>query len=176
MSQYNGVEKVEWTAVAQQLGTGRTSAQVAQRWCRVLNPEIQKKAWRIEEDGDLLDLHYVHQTKWSVIASLMRGRSDTQCRNRYVKLNVSMKKPWTTGEDGTLFTCREKNMSWEQISDLLGFSSKKTHIRYPIVCKMRYTALTGIDNDYEEIGIGALQAVRKGEEMSPSEVSLNRCG
>jgi hypothetical protein len=105
-----------------------------------------------------------------------------------------MQKPWTTGEDGTLFACRENNMSWEQvstvyetllrtnvplrhqISDLLGFSSKKTHIRYPIVCKMRYTALTGIDNDYEEIGIGALQAVRKGEEMSPSEVSLNRCG
>lgn len=67
-----------------------------------------------------------------------------------------------------------------QIPNVLAFGNKRATVRYPIVCKMRYTELTGIDNDYEEIGIGALETVRDAEaqrdEEITNEVQFQRCG
>ena len=99
-----------------------------------------------------------------------------------------------------LFADREKNMSWEevspakheqmrvspcgsnsllllhQISEHLLRVSAKSLIRYPIVCKMRYTELTGVDTEYEEIGVGEGARNRAADvEMSTSDIPLNKC-
>ena len=75
----------------------------AQRWRRVLNPELQKGAWTAEEvrsgsevsvvagclasrlqEAALLALVREHGTAWSKVAAGLGNRSDIQCRYRYL--------------------------------------------------------------------------------------------
>ncbi|KAH0576005.1 Myb-like DNA-binding domain-containing protein [Spironucleus salmonicida] len=61
----------------------RTADQVSQHWIRVLNPEIQKGRWSVQEDQMLIQAVKTCQTRnWKDIAQLVNGRTDIQVRYR----------------------------------------------------------------------------------------------
>jgi hypothetical protein len=80
----------DWARISKMIGSGRSRAQCAQRWCRCLNPTIVKGSWDPEEDEKLLMLIRRYGTKnWVQISRGMETRSDVQCRQRYMNMHRS---------------------------------------------------------------------------------------
>jgi hypothetical protein len=77
-----------WVAIAA-LVPGRTKNQCRQRWQDVLNPSIAIEAgsrgkWKAVEDSKLRDAVQMHGGKdWNAIATLVPGRTKSQCKNRW---------------------------------------------------------------------------------------------
>jgi len=80
----------EWQFVAKILqskhNNNRTAAQCSQRWCRVINPAINKGPWDVKEDKLLWDKFEDLHGSWCKIVKYFPGRTDTQCKRRYEKL------------------------------------------------------------------------------------------
>jgi hypothetical protein len=151
-----------WTKIARLIGN-KTSTQCFQHWHRVLNPDINKEPWTPEEEELLLS--FVKNTNnmttngkisWSALAMNLKGRTDTQCRYQYIKLERSRKVPWTSEEDRhllDLYTKKQQQqaVNWVTISQdlyvLLQRSNEtrnKTPPRTSLDCKLRVEELTGI--------------------------------
>ncbi len=75
-----------WTNIAAMVGNSKSPSQCFQHWHRVLNPDINKGPWSIEEEVSLLSLVDGGHSSWSYIASLLNKRTDIQCRYQYNKL------------------------------------------------------------------------------------------
>ncbi|KAF9433665.1 Myblike DNAbinding domain-containing protein [Entomortierella beljakovae] len=66
---------------------GRTDVQCRERYMNVLSPDVKTGPWTKEEGERLNELVQIHgETKWSLIASQMDGRTDNQCSRRYKML------------------------------------------------------------------------------------------
>lgn len=80
----------EWQFVAKILqskhNNNRTAAQCSQRWCRVINPTINKGAWDLREDKLLCEKYDDLQGSWCKIVKFFPDRTDTQCKRRYEKI------------------------------------------------------------------------------------------
>jgi hypothetical protein len=80
----------EWQFVAKILqskhNNNRTAAQCSQRWCRVINPAINKGPWDMREDKLLCEKFEELQGSWCKIVKFFPDRTDTQCKRRYEKL------------------------------------------------------------------------------------------
>jgi len=80
----------EWQFVAKILqskhNNNRTAAQCSQRWCRVINPSINKGPWDTREDKLLIDKFDDLQGSWCKIVKFFPDRTDTQCKRRYEKI------------------------------------------------------------------------------------------
>ena len=48
-----------------------------------LRPEINKEPWTFEEDLQLIELLRKYGRNWSLIEKCMRGRTQSQIKNRY---------------------------------------------------------------------------------------------
>ncbi|KAH0570160.1 Myb-like DNA-binding domain-containing protein [Spironucleus salmonicida] len=85
----------KWRFLSQKISqaTGLPERQpdaVSQRWTRVINPDIQKTKWSIEEDTQLINIVKLASLKqWKEVAAKLPGRTDIQVRYRLIKL-----KPW----------------------------------------------------------------------------------
>jgi hypothetical protein len=76
----------DWVAVAA-LVPGRTNKQCYQRWNDVLNPSGGKKKvkwWKPEDDAKLVEAVKEHGKRWVAVAALFPGRTNKQCRHRWV--------------------------------------------------------------------------------------------
>jgi len=86
----------EWQFVAKILqskhNNNRTAAQCSQRWCRVINPSINKGVWESKEDKLLCDKYEDLQGSWCKIVKFFPDRTDTQCKRRYEKILQLRKK------------------------------------------------------------------------------------
>lgn len=94
-----------WGDVAAALGGQRTPAQCAHRFGKTLDPQIRRGRWSREEDSLLQAAVSVHgQRDWWLVASYVSGRTDVQCRERYVNvLNEEVERgDWTEAEDAIL--------------------------------------------------------------------------
>ena len=93
-----------WQQVANCL-EGRTGQQCLHRWQKTLNPRIRRGTWTPEEDEKLREAVALHgQHNWVKVAQHTPGRTDVQCRERWVnildpELNTG---PWTPEEDQQL--------------------------------------------------------------------------
>lgn len=91
-----------WKQVADKVGNGRTRAQCAHRWQKVLNPDLKKGSWTSEEDELLTKaVEQVGVDKWSEVAAKVPQRNGKQCRERWynhIRPEV-VKTPWTEKED-----------------------------------------------------------------------------
>lgn len=86
----------DWNLIASFVGAGRDAIQCIQRWNRQINPYIENSAWTKEEDMKLMSAVQIYgKTSWVSISKLFTGRSDNQCRLRYLHL-TRMKKDSTT--------------------------------------------------------------------------------
>ncbi|KAL0235323.1 hypothetical protein GEMRC1_001905 [Eukaryota sp. GEM-RC1] len=75
-----------WKEVSKLL-PGRTADSCSQRWHRVLNPNIRKGTWSVEEDQILAGLVQQYGTKnWKKISDCVKGRTDIQCRYRWYRI------------------------------------------------------------------------------------------
>lgn len=62
---------------------GRNGRQVRLRWMNHLQPSLDKRPWRPEEDAVLLEAHQALGNKWALISMRLGGRTDNSVKNRY---------------------------------------------------------------------------------------------
>ncbi|NXB53356.1 SNPC4 protein, partial [Leucopsar rothschildi] len=104
---------------------GRDSAQLIYRWTKSVDPSLKKGAWTPEEDAMLMAAVKKYGEKdWYKIRREVPGRSDAQCRDRYLKvLHWNVKKGrWSLEEEEQLIELVEKHGlgHWSKIaSDLI---------------------------------------------------------
>jgi hypothetical protein len=102
---------------------GKTVQQVAERWEKVLNPNLVKGSWTREEDEAIVQFVQVHGTKeWTKLASLLPGRIGKQCRERWrnhLDPDVS-RAGWTEEEDRRLIDLHEAmGNQWVKLAEYL---------------------------------------------------------
>uniref|UniRef100_A0A287B0D4 snRNA-activating protein complex subunit 4 n=1 Tax=Sus scrofa TaxID=9823 RepID=A0A287B0D4_PIG len=84
---------------------GRDSTQLIYRWTKSLDPALKKGLWAPEEDAKLLQAVAKYgEQDWFKIREEVPGRSDAQCRDRYLRrLRLSLKKGrWSAQEEERL--------------------------------------------------------------------------
>ncbi|OHT08102.1 Myb-like DNA-binding domain containing protein [Tritrichomonas foetus] len=102
----------DWRMVAAFVGSGRTSSQCNQRWTRALNPAISHQPWTREEDFLLMKLvGEMGECGWRKIAMKIEGRTDLQCRHRY----LTLKKAKESDEGGKSTPPNEKQNNFNDI-------------------------------------------------------------
>ncbi|XP_007459081.1 PREDICTED: snRNA-activating protein complex subunit 4 [Lipotes vexillifer] len=90
---------------------GRDSMQLIYRWTKSLDPSLKKGLWAPEEDAKLLRAVAKYgEQGWFKIREEVPGRSDAQCRDRYLKrLHFGLKKGrWNSKEEEKLVELIEK--------------------------------------------------------------------
>jgi myb proto-oncogene protein len=75
----------DWGAVAAMV-PGRTNAHCRRRWANSLAPDINSGKWTAEEDAKLTVAVTSHGNDWVRIAALVPGRTNIQCRDRWVTI------------------------------------------------------------------------------------------
>lgn len=75
----------KWQAIAGDLGCAPATAM--HRWRAVVKPAMKKETrkgpWKPEEDAKLKAAMALFGQRWSMVAGMVPGRTDTQCRERY---------------------------------------------------------------------------------------------
>ncbi|XP_053138349.1 snRNA-activating protein complex subunit 4 isoform X2 [Hemicordylus capensis] len=90
---------------------GRDSAQLIYRWTKRVDPQLKRGAWTPEEDALLLKAVAKYgQREWYKIRTEVPGRTDLQCRDRYLNsLHYDIKKgKWSEEEERKLVELTEK--------------------------------------------------------------------
>ncbi|XP_058928886.2 snRNA-activating protein complex subunit 4 isoform X2 [Kogia breviceps] len=90
---------------------GRDSMQLIYRWTKSLDPSLKKGLWAPEEDAKLLQAVAKYgEQDWFKIREEVPGRSDAQCRDRYLRrLHFGLKKGrWNSQEEEKLVELIEK--------------------------------------------------------------------
>ncbi|KAM5259514.1 snRNA-activating protein complex subunit 4 isoform 2-T11 [Hipposideros larvatus] len=90
---------------------GRDSMQLIYRWTKSLDPNLKRGCWAPEEDAKLLQAVAKYgERDWFKIREEVPGRSDAQCRDRYLRrLHFSLKKGrWNSKEEEKLIELIEK--------------------------------------------------------------------
>lgn len=101
----------------------KSRQQVTDRWHKVLNPQLVKGSWTVEEDEQIIEWVAKQGAKdWTILAKNLPGRLGKQCRERWVNnLNTDLNRnPWTVEEDETLIQCQQEwGNKWAKIALLL---------------------------------------------------------
>ncbi|EAL61065.1 hypothetical protein DDB_G0292782 [Dictyostelium discoideum AX4] len=135
----------QWKKIALQIGGGKTGAQCAQHWKRVLCPAIRKGSWDEEEEAKLFLLVEKHGQSWKNVASEIRTRTDIQCRYQYFKSCMSREVPWTPKEDEILQKKvienkqdSTKEIGWMDLSKAMARARQTKIPRTALECKIRF--------------------------------------
>ncbi|CAB4427942.1 unnamed protein product [Rhizophagus irregularis] len=98
----------------------RSGQQCLHRWTKTMNPAIRRGRWKTEEDEALKNAVNMYGVgNWVKIQKFVLGRTDVQCRERWMNvLSPSVKKdPWTEEEDKELK--RTDNQCWRRYKVLI---------------------------------------------------------
>ena len=71
-----------WSTIAKQI-TGRNTKQCRERWNNFLDPSLNMGPWSTEEDAILCEGFRRFGSYWSMIAKLLKGRTQTKIRDRW---------------------------------------------------------------------------------------------
>jgi myb proto-oncogene protein len=128
-----------WVAVAA-LVPGRTNDQCRQRWMLSLDPDIGKSLgkWTPEEDTKLIEAEKKHGTNWVAVAALVPGRTNNQCRQRWMlSMDPDIGKSsgkWTPEEDTKLIEAvTNHSTNWVAVSALVpGRTNRQCRSRWTL--------------------------------------------
>ncbi|NWZ07368.1 SNPC4 protein, partial [Agelaius phoeniceus] len=151
---------------------GRDSAQLIYRWTKSVDPSLKKGPWTPEEDAMLMAAVKKYKEKdWYKIRREVPGRSDAQCRDRYLKaLHWDVKKgKWSLEEEEQLIELVQKHGlgRWSKIA------SELPH-RTGAQCLSKWTVMIGSKVLWESCykkRSGATKRRHAEESSSPSESS-----
>jgi hypothetical protein len=106
-----------WVRVAA-LVPCRTRKQCRRRWCARLDPDINTCKWTEEEDAKLTKAVTEFCNDWVRVAALVPGRTNDQCRHRWVMCLVVK---WTVEEDKKLAQAVRKHRrgDWVRVAALV---------------------------------------------------------
>ncbi|XP_058091569.1 uncharacterized protein LOC131237684 isoform X2 [Magnolia sinica] len=113
----------DWQRVASILGS-RTGPQCSNRWRKTLHPSRKRVGrWTVDEDKHLkIAVMLFGQKTWMKIAQFVPGRTQVQCRERWVNtLDPSLNlEPWTEEEDSKLKAAiAEHGHCWSKIAAMV---------------------------------------------------------
>ncbi|EGO01660.1 hypothetical protein SERLA73DRAFT_158888 [Serpula lacrymans var. lacrymans S7.3] len=139
-----GTENWHLTIVARYVSEDATPAQCTNRYYRSLDPGLKRGAWTPEEDERLRLAYAAFGASWIDVASVVPGRNNDQCRDRWMdKLNPSVSNgKWSDDEDRLLMETIDTLgiASWKEIS---GRMSGRTDN----MCRNRYETLKKKDKN-----------------------------
>ncbi|KAI8636638.1 hypothetical protein BD408DRAFT_425811 [Parasitella parasitica] len=111
-----------WQHVADILGE-RTGQQCLHRWQKSLNPVIKRQRWNTEEDELLERAVYLYGAgNWTKVQRLIPGRTDMQCRERWVNiLQPSVNRAKFTQEetDHLIELVKQHGTKWSFLQTLM---------------------------------------------------------
>jgi S-ribosylhomocysteine lyase LuxS involved in autoinducer biosynthesis len=111
-----------WVTVAA-LVPGRTHKQCHQRWVHNLDAANGVKGkWTPEEDSNLIEAVKKHDKDWVSVAAMVPGRTDKQCRRRWVDTLDPGKNTgkWTSEEDAKLTEATKKHgKNWVTVAAMV---------------------------------------------------------
>ncbi|KAK3813802.1 MAG: hypothetical protein JOS17DRAFT_761012 [Linnemannia elongata] len=81
-----------WSHIATLTVPGRTGVQAQARWSEALDPRVKKGPWSEEEDALLLEGVERSDKCWIWIADSIEGRTQRQCRTRWVQLTINAER------------------------------------------------------------------------------------
>lgn len=111
--------KGNWKKIARCV-TDRTAQQCLHRWRKSVQPGISRTRWSDKEDERLRQAVMQVGTRWTKVQELVPGRTDVQCRERWVNIldPAICRDAWTVEED-QLLRAAVKELGagkWSQIS------------------------------------------------------------
>ncbi|NXM49704.1 SNPC4 protein, partial [Gymnorhina tibicen] len=144
---------------------GRDSAQLIYRWTKSVDPSLKKGPWTPEEDAMLMAAVKKYGEKdWYKIRTEVPGRSDAQCRDRYLKaLHWDVKKgQWSLEEEEQLIELVQKHGlgHWSKIASELPHRTNSQ-------CLSKWKLMIGSKKKRS----GATKRRHADESSSPSESS-----
>jgi hypothetical protein len=72
----------KWTECSK-LIKGRCGKQCRERWVNILNPEVKKGNWSVEEQEKIFKNLNVHYTSWSSLSKILPGRTENSIKNYF---------------------------------------------------------------------------------------------
>ena len=112
----------QWSVLATHI-PNRSATQIAARWDKCINPNLQKGPFSAEEDQliiEFVEKHGIHA--WPKVTSVLPKRTAKQCRERWFNnLDPTVTKgPWTPEEDDMIYQAWLKyGPKWSQIAKLI---------------------------------------------------------
>ena len=85
------VATLKWSVVAKAV-PGRSGKQCRERYLNHLTPNIKLSSWSPMEDALIFRLYETEGSKWSMMAKLLRGRTDNGIKNRYHHLKRRLER------------------------------------------------------------------------------------
>ncbi|KAL1445354.1 hypothetical protein MTO96_029229 [Rhipicephalus appendiculatus] len=131
---------ISWEQVARFMD-GRSKRQLKNRYNRSMDPSLQRGPWTALEDVMLLIAVKLHgDSSWSKVASMVPGRTDSQCKDHYrdsydPRLVAGQ---YTPDEDYTLLQLVQKHGAgnWAKVAQEMPWrSSSSVKFRYWRLCE-----------------------------------------
>jgi len=146
-----------WKKIAEHVGGGKTGAQCAQHWKRVLCPIIRKGSWDDEEELNLFRLVEKYGQSWKNIASEIGSRTDIQCRYQYFKSCMSREVAWSPQEDDLLMKKmndikgENREVHWVEVARYMARGRLTKIPRTALECRTRWEILTATPGDVRSL-------------------------
>ncbi|KAJ7774293.1 hypothetical protein DFH07DRAFT_800942, partial [Mycena maculata] len=117
-----------WSLVARYVAPEVTAAQCSTRFLRTLDPSLRRGTWSAEEDKRLTDAVAAYGKVWPEVASVVPGRTNEQCRDRWTTIDPaktgSKNDDWSEEQDKALIEAvKTIGKKWKAVGIQMGRSA-----------------------------------------------------